>query len=241
MISERYLRILRAADRDDNMATVTKRADGNRMPKQERSRTSLRRLIDTAARMLAKDGYSDFTLQDLSKKAGVSIGSIYHLFPSKQELVREVQVQFLDRIEGEHALVINALRREELPLRKLVPFVIRDYGGFLKKNAGMLRVFMQIAPLDDIVASNGKKYFAEAVRDFELLLLDRSDEIRHPDPKHAVNACYTVMYATIGRFLGLGTTPDVMGEGDWDQLLDDLSLMILQFLLADPAGVKAKK
>lgn len=205
-----------------------------RAPKQDRSRTSLQRLMDTSAEMLEARGYADFTLQLLSKRAKVSIGSIYHLFENKQELVREVQVRALDRMEQEHALVVNRLRRDNLPLRRLVPRAIEDLGSFHKDNAGLLRVFMEIAPVDPVIAANGKKYFYHTARDFELLLLDRRDEIRHPDPEHAVQASFGIAYAAIGRFLGLGTTPDSAGEGDWDQLVGDLSMMVLFFLLGDP-------
>lgn len=221
------------------MDIAAKDPSGARAPKQDRSRTSLRRLMETAARMLEKDGYADFTLQELSKRARVSIGSIYHRFENKQELIREVQGRFLERIEQEHALVITSLRRKELPLRALIPLAVKDYGEFLRENAGLLRVFMQIAPTDPLVATTGKKSFSQSVRDFELLILDRRAEIRHPDPEHAVIASFNIMYAAIGRYLGLGTTPDSMGEGNWDVLVEDLSAMILHFLLGDPAGVRA--
>lgn len=212
---------------------------GARAPKQDRSRLSLQRLMDTAGRMLEEEGYANFTLQALSKRAKVSIGSIYHLFANKQELIRELQVRFLERIEQEHAVVITELRREGLPLRRLVPMAVKDYGAFLRENAGLLKVFMEIAPIDPVVAANGKKYYGQAVRDFELLILDRRSEIRHPDPAHAVTTCYTVMYAVLGRYLGLGTTPDVTGEGDWNVLLADVSLMLLYYLLGDPADVRS--
>lgn len=214
---------------------------GTRRPKQDRSRTSLRRLLETAETMLEQDGYSNFTLQALSKRAKVSIGSIYHLFENKQELVRELQVRFLERMEQEHALVINELRRESLPLRQLVPTAVRDYGDHLRNIAGLLRVFMQIAPTDPLVAANGKKYYSQSMKDFELLVLDRRDEIRHPEPEHAVTTCFTVMYAVIGRYLGLGTTPDVTGLGSWDAMVDNISLMLVHYLLADPDELKAAK
>lgn len=214
---------------------------GARRPKQDRSRTSLRRLLETAEMMLEKDGYASFTLQALSKRAKVSIGSIYHLFENKQELIRELQVRFLERVEQEHAVVINELRREGLPLRRLVPAAIRDYGEHLRKIAGLLRVFMEIAPTDPLVAANGKKYYNQSLKDFELLILDRRDEVRHPDPEHAVTTCYTVMYAVVGRYLGLGTTPEVGGVGDWDSMVDDISVMLLHFLLADPGELKERK
>jgi AcrR family transcriptional regulator len=193
--------------------------------------------METAEVMLERDGYSGFTLQTLSKRAKVSIGSIYHLFSNKQELIRELQVRFLERVEQEHALVINELRRDRLPLKKLLPAAVRDYGEHLRNISPLLRVFMQVAPTDALIAANGKKYYSQSMKDFELLILDRRDEIRHPDPEHAVATCYTVMYSVIGRYLGLGTTPDVMGEGDWNALLDEVSLMLLHYLLGNPADV----
>ena len=206
-----------------------------RRPKQDRSRSSMERLLAAAVKMLVQGGYSEFTLQELSKRAKVSIGSIYLRFENKQALIREVQIRFLHQIEREHAVIINGLRRRGLALRELVPIAIREYGGFLRKHADLLRVFMELAPTDPIVAAHGKKYYGQSATDFALLLLDRRDEIRHPDPEHAVEACFAVMYASVGRHLGLGTTSDVMGEGNWDTLLDDLSLMSVLWLVGgDP-------
>lgn len=211
---------------------------GARAPQQDRSRTSLRRLLETAEPMLERDGYGKFTLQALSKRARVSIGSIYHMFEGKQDLIRELQVRFLDRVEQEHALVINQLRRDRLPLRRLVPTAVRDYGEHLRRISGLLRVFMEVAPTDPVVSANGKKYADQSKRDFELLLLDRREEIRHPDPEHAVSASYTVMYAVFGRRLGFGTTPEAQDDHDWERLILDVSLMIQNYLLSDPADVK---
>jgi AcrR family transcriptional regulator len=190
----------------------------------------MERLLTTAVEMLAQRGAAEFTLQELSRRTKVSIGSIYLRFHNKQELIREVQIRFLDQVERDHALVINQLRRRGLGLRQLVPIAIRDYAEFLRKHADLLRVFMELAPNDPLVAAKGKKYYGQSAADFALLLLDRRAEIRHPDPVHAVDACFRMMYTSVGRYLGLGTTRDVMGEGDWNQLLDDVSLMAVLWL-----------
>jgi AcrR family transcriptional regulator len=190
----------------------------------------MERLLATTIEMLVQSESSELTLQELSRRTRVSIGSIYLRFHSKQELIREVQIRFLEQVEREHALVINRLRRKGLVLRQLVPIAIREYSGFLRKHAGPLRVFMELAPNDPVIAANGKKYYRQSATDFALLLLDRRAEIRHPDPAHAVDACFSMMYASVGRYLGLGTTRDVMGEGDWNQLLDDVSLMAVLWL-----------
>jgi len=109
----------------------------------------MERLLATAVQMLAQSGASEFTLQELSQRTKVSIGSIYLRFHNKQELIREVQIRFLDRVEREHALLINRLRRRGLHLRQLVPIAIREYCVFLRKHADLLRVFMDARQIPD--------------------------------------------------------------------------------------------
>ncbi|MCS6946140.1 MAG: TetR/AcrR family transcriptional regulator, partial [Steroidobacteraceae bacterium] len=144
-----------------------------RLPKQDRSRVSLDRLLRTAEPLLARHGYAKFTLQSLSQRAQVSIGSIYHFYRNKRALVRDLQQRFLERIEAEHAAVIDELRRRHLPLRRLVPLAVRDYGEFLQRHAALLRVFMEIATTDSVVSANGKAYYRQSSDDFKRLLLDR--------------------------------------------------------------------
>jgi len=220
-------------------ASVTK-ASLAREPKQDRSRASFERLMDAGTALLAEKGYSEFTLQELSRRSKVSIGSIYARVTGKDDLIRLVQVRVLDRLDAEQANFINRLRRKELPLKELVPATVTQFGNFLRKHASILRAFMELAASDPVAGEVGKKHFNQALLDFRLLLLERRDEIRHADPEHAVEACFHVVYASLGRYLGLGTMGDVAGEGDWEQLLEDLSLMSLFFLLGDPRQVWPK-
>jgi AcrR family transcriptional regulator len=200
----------------------------------------MERLLSAALQMLARDGSAGFTLQELSRRTEVSIGSIYLRFDNKQELLRELQIRFLEQAEHEHAQVIGRLRHRSLALRQLVPIAVTEYSAFLRKHAGLLRVFMELAPLDPVIAANGKKYYRYSAEDFTRLLLDQRSEIRHADPVRAVDACFTMMYASVGRYLGLGTTRDVMGEGDWSKLLDDVGLMAVLWLCGgDPQDWRA--
>ena len=211
-----------------------------REPKQDRSRASFERVLDAATELLAEKGYSEFTLQELSRRSTVSIGSIYCRVSGKDDLIRLVQVRVLDRLDVEQAGFINRLRRQELPLRELVPETVIQFGRFLRKNASILRAFMELGANDPVAGEVGRAHFDKALLDFRLLLLEHRSEIKHMDPDHAVDACFNMVYASLCRYLGLGTMGDVVGEGNWDQLLEDLSLMALFFLLGDPRQVRAK-
>ena len=207
-------------------------------PKQNRSKASLERLLNAACELLTENGYKDFTLQEVSKRAKVSIGSIYNRFKSKEDLIRLLQVRELETLEVETAMVIARIRRKQLKLRLLVPEVISEYANLLKKHKGILRPLMEISAVDEVVATYGKTHAAQNIADFIQLLLERKEEISQPDPARAVDHIFKVVYAALARYLGLGIMDGVSGEGDWEELLDDLSQITLHYLLGHPDNLK---
>lgn len=208
-----------------------------REPKQDRSRASFERLLDAASALLAERGYSDFTIAEVSKRSKVSVGSIYGRFENKDALVRATQERVLARMDEEYAGLVNRIRRKRLPLSVLVTTSVKELADFHRRHAGELIPFMDRASSDSVIATVGKKYHGQMALDFKLLLLERRTEILHPDPDRAASTCFAVIYATLARHLGLGSSKDVAGEGDWRQLVEDLGQMSLTFLLSK--GVSA--
>ena len=211
-----------------------------REPKQDRSRASFERLLDAAAALLAERGYSDFTIAEVSKRSKVSVGSIYGRFENKDALVRATQERVLARMDQEYAGLVNKLRRKRLPLSALVTTGVKELAQFHRRHANELIPFMDRASSDPVIATVGKKAHAQMALDFKLLLLERRNEILHPDPERAASTCFAVIYATLARHLGLGSAKDVVGEGDWRQLVQDLGQMSLTFLLAKRAQVTSE-
>jgi AcrR family transcriptional regulator len=202
-----------------------------RKPKQTRSRQSFDRVLDAATNILDEKGFSGLTLTQVSKQSRVSIGSIYCRVDSKEDLVRAVQARALEEMDHEFAMLVNRVRRKSLPLRTLVPTIIRELALYLRRHAPLLRAFMQQATHDPVVEAVGKKSFQQNALDFKLILLDRHAEFRHPDPEHAAAMCFTVVYGSLARYLGLGAPGE--DEGEWNRLIEDLGVMALGFLIVD--------
>jgi AcrR family transcriptional regulator len=57
---------------------------------QERSRATVDALLSATARILVKEGYDRASTNKVAEAAGVSIGSLYQYFPSKEALVSAV-------------------------------------------------------------------------------------------------------------------------------------------------------
>ena len=57
---------------------------------QKRSRETVDALVEATARVLTKEGYDRASTNKIAAMAGVSIGSLYQYFPSKEALVAAV-------------------------------------------------------------------------------------------------------------------------------------------------------
>src|SRR5262245_52653068 len=63
------------------------RTNPRKMASQQRSRVTVDALLGATARILVKDGYDRASTNRIAHLAGVSIGSLYQYFPSKEALV----------------------------------------------------------------------------------------------------------------------------------------------------------
>src|SRR3954471_11193669 len=77
-----------------------------RPPLQNRSRASLERVLDAGQKLLEEEGWEGFTVQEVSRRAKVSIGSIYARAPSKEALILAVYDRAVGRIAEENAALL---------------------------------------------------------------------------------------------------------------------------------------
>jgi AcrR family transcriptional regulator len=73
------------------MATGTpRRTSPRKSPRQERSRDMVETILNAAARVFVKEGYARATTNRIALAAGVSVGSLYQYFPSKDAIAVEL-------------------------------------------------------------------------------------------------------------------------------------------------------
>ncbi len=216
---------------------LSKKTKYVREPKQGRSSASLERLLNASREVLAEKSYAEFTLQEVSKRSAVSIGSMYCRFSGKEDLIRQVQQREIKLMDDDFSLRIHSLRRQELKLLELVPALIREFGEFLRKYKDILRPFMEVALVDEVIAKTGGESFHHTKEDFVRLIMECRDEIPHADPDRAVTVFFNLIYASLARYLGFGSIEELNKEVVWDTLLDDLTQVGLCYLLVDPKNI----
>nr|WP_249802192.1 TetR/AcrR family transcriptional regulator [Bradyrhizobium zhengyangense] len=85
---------------------------------QRRSRATVDALVEATARILVKDGFEKTSTNRIAEAAGVSVGSLYQYFPSKEALVAAV----IDRHNEEIMAIVRATLLEvaDMPIEKAV-------------------------------------------------------------------------------------------------------------------------
>ncbi|MEU9060268.1 TetR/AcrR family transcriptional regulator [Streptomyces sp. NPDC048430] len=208
---------------------------GIRAPKQERSQRSFDRVLDTTLELLAEKGYQGFALTEVSRRSGVSVGSIYTRVDGKDDLLRAAQIRFQEQLLFEQEELTRLDRWEGKRLAQLVPELIASFAELLNRRGKVLGAFLQRGAVDEAIAEAGKAAYRDGRDRFVELVLSRRDEIRHPDPARAVLSSFVTTYATLARAMALDVSAEASkGSGtDLPTIIEDLGGMTLAFLRSE--------
>ena len=76
------------------------RSTPRKAPKQARSLETVTAIVEAAARILEADGNDGFSTNAVAERAGVSVGSLYQYFPSKDALIGALIVRETSLLVG---------------------------------------------------------------------------------------------------------------------------------------------
>ena len=80
--------------------------------RKEQAEETRNRIYACAIELMEQKGFGNFTIEDISKKAGVSVGAFYHYFDSKNDILAEI---FYRADEYFSTQVVDALRKPSIP------------------------------------------------------------------------------------------------------------------------------
>jgi AcrR family transcriptional regulator len=192
---------------------------------QKRSRLTVDALLEATARVLMKEGYDRASTNKIAAVAGVSIGSLYQYFPSKEALVAAV----IDRHKNEvmqvirGALVKAAARPVEAAARELVSVAIEAH----RVNPELHRVLTEQIPrvgrLENIEAIDRDTY--ALVRGY---LEAHRDEIDVADLDVAAFVCVTAVEAL--THAAVLRCPEMLTGEKAGRFVDDVTRLVVRYL-----------
>lgn len=211
-------------------------ADVSRKPQQGRSLASLKRMLEAARDLMLERGNEEFTLQEVSDRGKVSIGSIYLRFESKDNLVRGVIAEALEALADAETALVQRLGEGCSDLSSFMFQYVEGYAEVLREHAPLLRLTMERAEYDPQVAMPGRQHALRAETEATTAMLTHADEFGGDGPddyKVKAQSGYHVIFATLARQLSLGSNGEAVHAYDWSQMKRELARMCVAYLRAD--------
>jgi AcrR family transcriptional regulator len=159
---------------------------------QERSRATVDALVEATARILVREGFDKASTNRIAEVAGVSVGSLYQYFPSKEALVAAVidrhSQEIMRTVRGELADAMN--QPVEKAVRKLVAVAVKAHRVDPRLHRVLAEQIPRVGKLENVETFN-REYFAR----FRNYLETHRDELRVDDLELASFVCVTSIEA----------------------------------------------
>jgi AcrR family transcriptional regulator len=201
------------------------RTNPRKSASQKRSRLTVDTLLQATARVLVKDGYDRASTNRIAHVAGVSIGSLYQYFPSKEALVAAVidrQTQEVMRLARD-ALIKVAMQPVEEAIRQLVKLGIDTHRVNPKLHRVLTEQVPRVGRLDNVQAID--RHVHALVRAY---LDAHRDEIQVVDVELAAFVCVTTVEAL--THAAVIYRPDVLSDEKANIFIDEVTRLVLRYL-----------
>ena len=159
---------------------------------QKRSCVTVNSLLEATARILVREGFDKASTNRIAEVAGVSVGSLYQYFPSKEALVAALidrhNQEVMQAVQGELAEAVNLPM--EQAVRKLVAVAVKAHRIDPKLHRVLAEQIPRVGRLENAATFNRQNYAL-----FAAYLERHRDEIRAVDLGLAAFVCVTSIEA----------------------------------------------
>jgi AcrR family transcriptional regulator len=175
-------------------------AGGDREPRTERGRKTLRKLIDAAAAEFGERGYHEAAITGITQRAGVALGTFYTYFESKEEVFRAL-VREMSRATRAHVAEAVKAAPDRLAAERIG---LEAFIGFVRQHPELYRIIEEAQFVAQDAYREHYRTFADAYRRNLAAARGRGEIAEGPDEPRA--------WALIGMSVFLG-----MRYGLWEE------------------------
>ncbi len=200
------------------------RVNPRKSASQERSRLTVKAILDATARILVREGFDKASTNRIAEVAGVSIGSLYQYFPSKEAIVAALidrhNQEVMRAVQGEFAEAVD------LPLndgvRRLVAVAVRAHRIDPKLHRALTEQIPRVGRLENVETFSQQNYAL-----FAAYLERRRSEIRVEDLELASFICVTSIEALTHTAVLHGK---MLSDREMESLIEATTRLIFGYL-----------
>lgn len=175
-------------------------------PQQRRSEASLQRMLAAAEELLNEGTFEEATIGEIVRRSNTSVGAFYNRFADKAALLKVLEDRFFEDVLRRFEAFFEGKRLHQMSLEGAVRAVVEEITRLYRNHLGLVRALAieSRSRLDADQQQQGVKV-NRALYDWSAkLILDRRQEIRHPDPSVAVPFAISMAAATLREHILFG-------------------------------------
>jgi AcrR family transcriptional regulator len=182
-------------------------------PVQKRALERREAILQVTALLLEEVGQDDLTTILVAKRAGISVGTLYHYFPNKYAILQALGEQWLSEIDG--ALQeLESFRVESLSLKRFVDMTVeRIYSAYTAQQGllPLVKAMYGVPQLKELNESYNEMIISAMARMFERLeVAERPAELaRLGRAAHEISHTMLLLVVDQGKADSLKTLNDL--------------------------------
>lgn len=140
------------------------------LKKMENLTEKQKKVLQASLELFASQGFEATTSQQIAKRAGVSVGSVYHTFPTKQAILVAVLAPIFERTMDTVANQFNdnTFGKGFESVEELVKVTIADRFYFADKNINVIRLMLGQMLVNSVFVEDLKKFFEQQAKQLVL-------------------------------------------------------------------------
>jgi len=200
------------------------RTKPRKSPSQQRSQLTVAALLKATAHILVKEGYESASTNRIAAAAGVSIGSLYQYFPSKEALVAAVVDRHMQEMMQLLRAAVDRVREQpvEVATRELVRVMIDAHRVDPRLHRVLVEQVPRVGRLENIRAIDREAY--ALIRAY---LEAHRDELRVADLDVASFVCVATVEAL--THAAVVNRPDVLSDKS-GVFTDEVTRLVVGYL-----------
>jgi AcrR family transcriptional regulator len=199
---------------------------------EERSERSKAQILDAALKLFSHRGYGATSVRDIAEEASLSKGNVYHHFPDKEAIFRELLHEYFTAMSSPDFPFNRALATGTFPenleaLGRAARETVRDYRAYVAL------IYVDVVEFD---GSHIRKFYAEMAKRFDAFIKGHKmeDELREKlqdglSPASAVMLATRIFYNYFSIEILFGVK-DHFGKGT-DEAVREISRILRHGML----------
>ncbi|OPF74067.1 TetR family transcriptional regulator [Streptomyces antioxidans] len=167
--------------------------------RQARGERRIQQLLDAAASVFCRAGYTSASTNAIAREAGVSPGTLYQFFPNKEAIAVELGERLNRRMLETHGVFTP--ENAALPLRELIDAVLDPMIEFNCANPAFLTLLQSSEAPGNFLEEHAAQH--DSIQDrIEELIGVRNPELSPERRTHTASMAFALFKAGLGLILG---------------------------------------